>query len=148
MGEFLFYRAMGTFRVCLRLVVEISELITSCLSFPQFNLETLGCDQFRSELTAFKSLSTLPSIPPLHINVLFSIPSNTTTQASGPHHGMNVNKVLVHHFPAPDTNTTSNARITRITPSPRYILLETHTLSFAGMGMMDSPLIELPQAYK
>lgn len=61
---------------------------------------------------------------------------------------MNVNKVLVHHFPAPDTNTTSNARITRITPSPRYILLETHTLSFAGMGMMDSASIELPQVYK
>ena len=38
-------------------------------------------------------------------------------------------------------------RVTRVTPAPRYILLETHTLTLTPTGM-GSSTVELPQVYK
>lgn len=61
----------------------------------------------------------------------------------------------MHHFTAPRGGaspthdaTASNMRVTRITPTPRFILLETHTLSFSGENMLASGSVELPQVYK
>ncbi|KAL0959076.1 hypothetical protein HGRIS_014375 [Hohenbuehelia grisea] len=84
-----------------------------------FNLETPDSELFTKDARdPYKSLSsyTLPAVPPpLEIQVLLVIPE------------LAPNQVLVHMA----TDITSSHVRTRIDPTPRFILLESHSLSFA-----------------
>lgn len=96
-------------------------------------------------------------MPPLQISVLLAVPA-LNAQPSQPRHGHNVAQVLVHHYTAPRPGgapafedgaaATTHTRVTRVTPIPSFILLETHTLSFAGDNSLTEGSVELSQVYK
>ncbi|THH16071.1 hypothetical protein EW146_g4509 [Bondarzewia mesenterica] len=77
-----------------------------------FNLEIPDTDIFREHLRIYRSISTLSTPPPFHLRVLLSIPELTT------------NQVLVHHSP-------DSPRL-RIEPTPKFILLESWSLTFSA----------------
>jgi hypothetical protein len=82
----------------------------------------------------------------LQISVLLAVPP--TAQASGVHHALNLAKVLVHRFDASSGEGEHHTRVTRVTPTPLSILLETQTLSFSTENSLEEVSVELPQVYK
>lgn len=94
----------------------------------QFNLETPDSDLFtRDAREPYRNISLSPP-PPLEIQVLLCIPELTN------------NQVLVHRSDdtmddPPIQQPSSSARSTlRIEPTPRFIVLETWTLTFVPHG--------------
>ncbi|KAF9507120.1 hypothetical protein BS47DRAFT_1398909 [Hydnum rufescens UP504] len=115
----------------------------------RFNLETPDLENYKPTLATYKSISTThpaPTTPPLHISVLLSVPVPGSHGNSGTHHGPNPAKALVHQF-LPLNEVSPAMRVTHVTPPPRYILLETHTLTLNPTSMGSSS-VELPQVYK
>src|SRR5258708_2272417 len=110
----------------------------------KFNLETPDTGLYKATLEAYRSTSVsyaLHAIPSLHISVLLSIPPLNSSSGI----------VLVHQSPASsDIGETQ----TRVTPPPRYILLETHTLSLLPSSSLSfssssaSSSVELSTVYK
>ena len=110
----------------------------------KFNLETPDTGLHKATLEAYRSISVssaLHAIPSLHISVLLSIPPLNSSSGI----------VLVHQSPASsDIEETQ----TRVTPTPRYILLETHTLSLLPSSSLSfssssaSSSVELSTVYK
>ncbi|KAH6901556.1 autophagy-related protein 13-domain-containing protein [Coprinopsis sp. MPI-PUGE-AT-0042] len=100
-----------------------------------FNLETPDSDLFTKEAREpYKNISqALPAggPPPLEIQVVLCIPE------------LNNNQVLVHLPP-------ETTRRFRVEPTPRYIVLETWTLSFAPRTAQEDGSIDvaLPTIYK
>ncbi|KAI0070745.1 hypothetical protein K474DRAFT_1669744 [Panus rudis PR-1116 ss-1] len=76
-----------------------------------FNLEIPDADAFREHTRIYRSISSLSTPPPFQLQVFLCIPELTN------------NQVLA--YVAPDSSRSP------IDPAPRYILLETYTLSFA-----------------
>ncbi|KAF8310452.1 hypothetical protein DL93DRAFT_1593503 [Clavulina sp. PMI_390] len=119
-----------------------------------FNIEIPDyAEQFKAELEVFRRSSSLNQIPTLFVNVLLVVPASLSTQTGGgAPHGHNVARGLVHRFtpsaPVHDATMAADTRVTRITPTPRVILLETHTLSYSGESMLSSGAVEPAQVYK
>lgn len=84
------------------------------------------------------------------ITVLLSVPSATSTGFTSTGTARSSPKVLVHHHSTTEFSDRGDdgERLTRITPAPRYIILETHTLSYSPSNATGSGTPELPQVYK
>ncbi|KAF8148027.1 autophagy-related protein 13 [Crassisporium funariophilum] len=110
------------------------ESTTSSRVDKWFNLEIPDSDLFSREAREpFKniSLAPAPGPPPLEIQVLLAVPELTP------------NHVLVHITPSPSPSTRL-----RIEPTPRYILLETWTLTLNPGTHASDPDVALPTIYK
>ncbi|KDQ52252.1 hypothetical protein JAAARDRAFT_139171 [Jaapia argillacea MUCL 33604] len=93
-----------------------------------FNLETPDSEQFRERLRIYRSISQSAAPPIFELQVLLCVPE------------LNNNQVLV--YIAPDSS-----RI-RVEPTPRQVLLESWTLSFASHPAEDRGDVAPPTMYK
>ncbi|KAF9261641.1 hypothetical protein L218DRAFT_905029 [Marasmius fiardii PR-910] len=114
---------------------NITEVNLNSKTDKWFNLETPDSDLFTREAREpYRSLSSSPPPPPLEIQVLLTIPELTN------------NQVLVYQ--APDSSRV------RVTPTPKFILLESWVLAFTPRDHHDSVDAEehvhvaLPTIYK